>query len=212
MFNTVIANRAIVMSHGIHYSSKIRPTQERVKEALSYCKETGLFHWKEPRRGRMFLSVAGNIDSSTGYCRISLDDRSYYAAKLAWLYTFGEYPECVVDHINRIKDDDRLVNLRLATQSENIANSTMRSHNTSGSKGVYHYKNRAERGWPAWWAYITCRGKRKNLGYFYFKEEAVVARKEAELDLFGEFSPLTIRNNAVISAIQSTALNNEIRL
>lgn len=137
------------MSHGNHKSSKVRPTQARLKQALRYNPATGLFTWIEPKRGRMLFNTAGHVDKSTGYRDISLDDRSYHAAKLAWLYVFGEYPECVVDHINRIKDDDRIVNLRLATQSENIANSTMWSHNTSGSKGVYHYKNRAERGWPA---------------------------------------------------------------
>lgn len=193
------------MSHSIHKSSKVRPTQARLKQALSYNPETGLFTWIEPKRGRMLFSVAGHVDKNTGYRDISLDDRSYYAAKLAWLYVFGEYPECVVDHINRDKVDDRINNLRLATQSENIINSGMFAHNTSGIKGVYHYKDRAKKGWPAWWAYITHNGKRKSLGYFHSKTEAKFAREEAELDLFGEFS--SIQNNAVISAIQNPLLS-----
>ena len=193
------------MSHSVHKSSKVRPTQARLKQALSYDPETGLFIWIEPRRGRMLFSIAGHVDKSTGYRDISLDDRSYYAAKLAWLYMFGEYPECVVDHINRNKSDDRIVNLRLATTSQNIANSGMWAHNTSGVKGVYHYKDRAERGWPAWWAYITHNGKRKSLGYFHSKTEAKFAREEAELDLFGEFS--SIQNNAVVSAVQNPLLS-----
>lgn len=198
------------MSHGIHYSSKVRPTQERVKEALNYCRETGLFHWKEPRRGRMFLSVAGHIDSSTGYRRIVLDDRSYYAAKLAWLHTFGEYPEYVVDHINRIKDDDRLVNLRLASQSDNMANCGMFAHNTSGYKGVYYYESRAAKSWAPWWAYINCDGKRKSLGYFNSKEEAAEARRKAELKLFGEFSPHS--NTKPVDNFVFTNTHNELRL
>ena len=193
------------MSHGTHKSSEVRPTQARLKQALSYDPETGLFIWIEPRRGRMLFSIAGHVDKSTGYRDISLDDRSYHATKLAWFYVFGEYPECVVDHINRDKSDDRIVNLRLATQSENIINSGMFAHNTSGVKGVYHYKNRAEKGWSAWWAYITCNGKRKSLGYFHSKTEAKFAREEAELDLFGEFS--SIQNNAVVSAIQNPLLS-----
>lgn len=188
------------MSHGIHKSSKVRPTQARLKQALNYNPETGLFTWIEPKRGRVLFSVAGHIDKNTGYRDISLDDRSYHTAKLAWLYMFGEYPECVVDHINRDRLDDRIANLRLATTSQNIANSVMWAHNTSGIKGVY-YKDRAKKGWPAWWAYITCKGKRKSLGYFYSKMEAKFAREEAELDLFGEFS--SIQNYAVISAIQN---------
>ena len=89
------------MSHSIHKSNEVRPTQARLKQALSYNTKTGLFTWIEPRRGRMLFSIAGHVDKSTGYRDISLDDRSYHAAKLAWLYVFGEYPECVVDHINR---------------------------------------------------------------------------------------------------------------
>lgn len=191
------------MSNGTHKSSKTRPTQARLKQALSYDPATGLFTWIEPRRGRMLFSVAGHIDASTGYRDISIDDRSYHAAKLAWLYVFGEYPECVVDHINRNRADDRIENLRLATHSENIINSGVFSHNTSGFKGVYFYRNRAERGWPAWWAYITCNGTRKSLGYFHNKAEAVIARKEAEVNLFGEFSPMEIRNNDVVSAVHN---------
>lgn len=136
----------------------------------------------------MYLSEAGHIDKSTGYRDISLDGRSYYAAKLAWLYMFGEYPECVVDHINRIRDDDRLVNLRLATQSQNIANSGMFAHNTSGIKGVYFYESRKAKGWAPWWAYITHERKRISLGYFFSKEDAAFARSEAEVNLFGDFS------------------------
>lgn len=193
------------MSHGIHKSSKVRPTQARLKQALSYNPETGLFTLIEPKRGRMLFSVAGHVDKSTGYRDISLDDRSYHTAKLAWLYMFGEYPECVVDHINRDRLDDRIANLRLATTSQNIANSAMWAHNTSGVKGVYYYKDRAKKGWPAWWAYITCKGKRKSLGYFYSKTEAKFAREEAELDLFGEFS--SIQNYSVISTIQNPLLS-----
>lgn len=192
------------MSHSIHKSSKVRPTQARLKQALDYDPETGLFTWIEPRRGRMLFSIAGHVDKSTGYRDISLDDRSYHAAKLAWLYVFGEYPECVIDHINRNKSDDRIDNLRLATQSGNVINSGMFANNTSGVRGVYFYKERNKRGWPAWWAYITYEGTRKSLGYYRNKEEAAHARMEAELILFGEFSPMAIQNNAVVSAIPNT--------
>lgn len=176
------------MSHGTHYSSKVRPTQERVKKALNYCEESGLFSWKELRRGRKYGQVAGNIDSSTGYRRISLDDRSYYAAKLAWLYVYGIFPECVVDHINQDKSDDRILNLRLATRGQNQVNSGLRLDNTSGQKGVYHHKARYLKGWASWQAYITYENKRKHLGWFHTRELAQAAREKAELTLYGEFA------------------------
>lgn len=151
----------------------------------------------------MYLSVAGHVNKSTGYREISLDDRSYCAAKLAWLYMFGEYPECVIDHINRVRDDDRFVNLRLATQSQNIANSGMYAHNTSGAKGVYFYKSRKAKGWAPWWAYITCDKKRFSLGYFHTKESAIAARIEAEVKFFGEFADYgnTLPQNSFVNTI-----------
>lgn len=188
------------------YSNKISPTQEQVMKALDYYAETGLFMWREARPGRIFDKAAGTIQATTGYRMIGFDRYQYPAAKLAWLYTFGIYPRSIVDHINQIKDDDRIANLRLATKSQNMLNTGLRTTNTSGHKGVYYYNSRS----TPWWAYIDCSHKRISLGYFCTKEEAIEARRKAELKFFGEFSPHS--NTKPIDNFVFTNTHNELRL
>ena len=90
--------------------------------------------------------------------------------------------DMVVDHINHVKLDNRRENLRICTQQQNMMNSSVQSNNVSGIPGVHWYKNRNK-----WIAYITINGKRKNLGYFNTLEEAAEARRQAEIEYFGEY-------------------------
>ena len=87
-----------------------------------------------------------------------------------------------VDHINNIKSDNRLENLRYATEQENNRNRKISINNTSGSKGVMYRKNR-----KTWLATIMVDGKLINLGTFKNKEDAIAKRKNTALQLFGEF-------------------------
>lgn len=86
------------------------------------------------------------------------------------------------DHINRNKLDNRKANLRTCTQSLNNANSTQRTDNTSGVKGVVWHK-RNER----WQAQVTFQKKNYYLGQFTDKRDAIRARNRAALSFFGEF-------------------------
>ncbi|SRR6266446_2339189 len=86
-------------------------TQERLKELLHYDPETGVFSWilKRPAYG-------GNKKRGHEYVLINdVDGRDYRAARLAHLYMTGEWPKHKMDHINRIKDDNRWENLRDVT-------------------------------------------------------------------------------------------------
>lgn len=90
-------------------------------ERLHYDPTTGAFTWR--RTGK----PAGGYKASPGrkgdgYKRIRLGDRKYRTARLAYLICFGEWPPVTVDHRNRVRDDDRLSNLRPATYAENNAN------------------------------------------------------------------------------------------
>jgi hypothetical protein len=101
--------------------------QEYLKERLDYNPETGEFHWKQHEsRNKIWNTryageAAGSIKND-GYRQITIDGKTYSAARLAWLITHGEWPENEIDHINRVRDDDRLVNLRKATRTENCNN------------------------------------------------------------------------------------------
>ncbi len=94
---------------------------------------------------------------------------------------FGDVPKDI-DHINRDRLDNRRSNLRSATRSENNANAKIRKDNTSGHKGVYWHSDRNK-----WTAEIAMNKKRTYLGIFVDIEDAVAARKAAEIKLFGEF-------------------------
>lgn len=84
----------------------------------------------------------------------------------------------VIDHINRNKMDNRVKNLRICTQKENVHNSTIRKNNTSGVPGVF-FDKRAGR----WRAQIYENGKSKHIGIYDAYEDAVAARKKAEKEM-----------------------------
>jgi len=149
-------------------------TAERLRELLHYDENTGLFTWLARHHKIPAGAVAGTM--SLGYRRIKIDGRSHLAHCLAWYYVHGTMPHCEVDHINCVRDDNRLHNLRLATRSENAQNMIRpKSNNTSGIRGVNWYARR-----ETWRAYITLNGQTKHLGYFANMEDATAARKRAE--------------------------------
>lgn len=92
-----------------------------------------------------------------------------------------------IDHINRNRLDNRKSNLRIANQSENMANASLRKDNTSGFRGVYWFKP-----YKKWKVSISMGGKEHHIGYFCNKEDAINARKEAALRIHKEFANVTI--------------------
>lgn len=90
--------------------------------------------------------------------------------------------DMVVDHINHNPLDNRKSNLRICTQHQNTINRGIRSNNNSGIVGVIWNESRKK-----WIAYIRYNKKGITLGYFKTKEEAIEKRKQAEIDLFGEY-------------------------
>lgn len=144
-------------------------TQERLKELLRYDSETGVFTWLRTLSNRALVgSVAGCLHPH-GYHVIRLEGRLYKRSRLAWLYVNGVWPEPLVDHINRVRGDDRISNLREATVSENAQNKRP-AKNMSGIRGVTLCKVTGR-----WQAYIGTPGKHHHLGYFTLKEEAAAA-------------------------------------
>jgi len=152
-------------------------TQERLKEILEYDLLTGLFTYKVSRGNKKAGSTAGSLHKTNGYIEITIDGKSYYAHRLVFLFMLGKMPDDQVDHINHIKEDNKWLNLREVTASENHHNRAKNSNNTSGTAGV---------GWNKasnkWYAAIYVEGKQKHLGYFTDLEEAIAERKQAEID------------------------------
>jgi hypothetical protein len=153
-------------------------TQARLKEVLSYDPDTGIFTNLTQRRGSAKKGAVAGSKNSKGYIQIEIDSKNYRAHRLAWLYAYGEFPEKSLDHINEVKGDNRLGNLRLATKQENQHNiSSLRINNSSGFRGVSRNKKAKK-----WEAQIAINGRHKHLGHFDTVEEAseayLVAKRE----------------------------------
>lgn len=156
-------------------------TAARVRELLIYDPETGAFIHRVGRGGQLAGSRAGT-QASNGYRNIYVDRRLYREHRLAWLYTHGEWPAHQIDHINGVRDDNRLANLREATPQQNHFN-TPSLGGTSRFKGVSYDKERGR-----WAAYIKAGDVRKNLGRFHSEEDASAAYQAAASRLHGEFA------------------------
>jgi len=152
---------------------------EYIREVLNYDKANGVFTWAKPVSRRIKVgSIAGSIGGS-GYRYISIKSRLISAHRLAWFYVHGVWPKCL-DHINGKTDDNRLVNLRDGTVSQNQANAKKRKDSTSGFKGVYRVNSK-------WASSIQCQKKAHFLGCFETPEAAHAAYVAASKRLFGEF-------------------------
>lgn len=150
-------------------------TAEYLRSVLDYDPATGIFTRKVSTARRVKVGdVAGSQDGH-GYLRIMVQLRGYQAHRLAWLYTYGEWPKDQIDHINRNRSDNRIANLRDVSHKQNGQNRSKSSHNTSGHPGVAWYKRDSK-----WQAKIAHNCKDIHLGYFATLEEAIAARKAAE--------------------------------
>lgn len=157
-------------------------TDSRLRELLDYDPETGVFRWRVAAGKALAGLIAGSINAK-GYRRITLDGRTYRAHRLAWRYMHGMWPTNQIDHINRVRDDNRLVNLRSATDQQNKANARRRNYNKSGFKGVY-----LDRRTQQWRAQTALSGKNIHIGYFPTAEAAHSAYVAKTKELFGEFA------------------------
>lgn len=150
-------------------------TAARLRELLHYNPETGVFIWRVFRCGRaMPGAVAGR--KTGGYWCINIDGKTHKAARLAWLYVTGDWPEHVVDHRDTNKLNNCWGNLRDITQPNNLQNQRRaRSDNLLGLLGVTkHAKNNKFQ------ARITLDKKTLSLGYFHTPDEAHAAYVEAK--------------------------------
>lgn len=150
---------------------------------LRYEPDSGLFFWIEKSGTRRANSIAGTKDRN-GYIVITIDKKPYRAHRLAWLFLTGEFPDAGIDHINRIRDDNRASNLRLATTNQNQHNTGLSSNNKSGFKGVYFNKRDSK-----YHAQIMIDKRRISLGLHDTAEQAGAAYLAASEKYYGEFSP-----------------------
>lgn len=129
-------------------------TQSYLKSVLNYDPDTGVFAWRVSR-GRVGANSVAGTRHYDGYVQIKLDSRKYSAHRLAWLYMHGVWPAEQIDHINGVKDDNRIGNLREATNGENIRNRKAQSNNALGIKGLWYRTGKKS----PWYAQINAHGR-----------------------------------------------------
>ena len=147
-------------------------TQEKLKSVLDYSPETGVFTWRK-RMGRCKEGSVAGHKQNCGYLKVGLFGSEYSVHRLAWLYMFGEFPANQIDHINRIRTDNRINNLREVTHQQNCQNMKNESvKSASGFVGVVSSDKRFR-------ARITVDSVQMHLGMFDTKEDAHRAYVEA---------------------------------
>lgn len=163
----------------------MKTTAIRVRELLTYDRETGLFRWRATVKAVKAGDIAGS-DNGKGYIQISVDGVKYAASHLAWLYVTGIWPALEIDHKDTNRQNNAFLNLREATRSEQCRNVRHQKVTPSGLLGVTPRGNR-------FIAQISVgpRGNRKSqhLGVFDTAEEAHTAYVGAKRPLHGTQPP-----------------------
>ena len=116
----------------------------------------------------------------TGYCRTAIKGVGYSIHRMIWAWHYGSTEGKCIDHINGVKDDNRIENLRLATVTENQHNRKVNKNSTTGVKGV------SLRG-DKYLAYIKVNKRQCHLGSYETLAEAAAAYHGAAILAQGEF-------------------------
>jgi len=135
-----------------------------INNHIKYEPETGKLYWIYGRKKIKENDEVGHVRAD-GYIRLKYNGKSYYAHKIAWLLYYGYWPQGIVDHINGIKSDNRINNLRNVSQKENCQN---RIEHRQGKLLGTHYNKKFNN----WQSFITFNGKKKHLGCFDTEQKA----------------------------------------
>ena|ERR1017187_3067741 len=162
------------------------PSYKYIISFLQYFPETGKLLWiNVPQRSKIKIGdEAGCLKLSDGYRYAQIGGCCVMVHRIVWFMTYGEWPTKYIDHINRVRDDNRISNLRLANEFQNSWNQKIQKRNTSGYRGV-HWRKVDKK----WCAVIFANKKAKYLGLFNSKESAATAYNSAAKKYFAEYAP-----------------------
>lgn len=154
-------------------------TQDQLIKLICYDKDTGILTWRVYRGGRKAGSEVGRINKE-GYIATRIEPKYYLSHRLAWLYVYGDWPKGQIDHINGVRSDNRISNLRDVTVSQNGQNRRYApiTNQTSKVRGVTWHKAIKK-----WQAQICINQVFHYIGVFITLDEAKAARELAELKL-----------------------------
>lgn len=150
---------------------------EYIRKNYHYSPTTGLL-WRHTKSNSR---VVGTPHKISGALRVCILGKVFHIHRVIWFLQYGLWPNEEIDHINGLRGDNRLSNLRLATRQENSYNKPIYKNNKSGIKGIYYHRGR-------WSAQIGFQKKKIWIGDFDSIEEAKSAYDAKAKELFGEFN------------------------
>lgn len=166
----------------------IKVNIDYLNKCLDYDSSTGCLSWKKRPENhfkdkntfkmwntKFSNKTAGSLDQRNGYISVRIDNRAYLAHRIGWALYYGYFPENILDHKDRIRHHNWILNLREVSGQCNARNAGVMSNNKSGVKGVYRCKKTEK-----WRAEITIDRKTLSLGYHEKISDAVLKRWEAE--------------------------------
>lgn len=171
------------------------PPAEYLRERFAYDPETGVVTWRERpvsdfptyRASRVWNArYAGKLAKTklkSGHLYFAIDHKKYRSHRLIWKWMTGEEPPPELDHEDTDRTNNRWLNLRPATPSQNKCNRGLQRNNTSGFKGVTWNKRQRK-----WIAQIKLNRKNRRIGQFDSKEAAAAAYARAAAVEHGEFA------------------------
>lgn len=152
-----------------------------LRDIVHYDEHTGVFTWINRAGNRAKVGDrAGSHQKSSGYRVLSIGGKLYREHRIAWQYVYGSLPTGSIDHINGVRDDNRICNLRDVNNSINMQNQhSAHSNNVSGLLGVGFYKG-------LYRARINIDGKQFYIGSFKTAEEASIAYLQKKIEMNAE--------------------------
>lgn len=154
--------------------------KQTINELFEY--KDGSLYWRI-NQGKVIAGTKAGTPREKGHIQIQYKRKLYREHNLIWVLFHDEMPSLFIDHINGIPSDNRIENLRLATNAQNLANRGKNSNNTSGFKGVYQHNQTKK-----WVATIKHHGKKYSLGCYDTPELAHGAYIQKCQSLNGQFA------------------------
>lgn len=168
-----------ILKRNVSMASSLSSASEQAEEArrlFAYDPGTGRVTWKVSRADRRAGDVAGTVHHN-GYYVVRFLNKFHRMHRVIWLHQYGEWPKCVIDHINGDGLDNRLCNLRDVTVAQNQWNRVKKN------RAVYWNSNSGK-----WTVSLTVNGERKYFGSFSDKQQATEVAEQAIKEHHGEFA------------------------
>lgn len=144
-------------------------TAQELQQIVEYFPESGIFLWKVTKGNYVKAGKEFGSWDLYGYKTVRINRKSYKLHRLAWLYVYGKMPENDIDHINGIRHDNRISNLRDVTRRTNLENQTILKRQKKHTTLIGAYFDVRKN---TYYSRISIKNKSIHLGTFKTEQQA----------------------------------------